>query len=153
MTRVKFVSISCLLIFIKRFLINLTTSHLKTKILKKRQVVSFTMSKYSRGQPASSSSQPFQGPPPLWKSKRPFDNCFLSKEGNLFQHNFNSSKTFFGDCTNASVKTSFGTKTYPKRRNRKLSTCRKTAVFSRKLENSDKRSKNIRIGIWVKKRL
>ena len=95
MTRVKFVRISCLLIFIKRLLINLTTSHLKTKILKKRQVVSFTMSKYSRGQPASSSSQPFQDPPPLWKSKRPFDNCFLSKEGNLFQHNFNSSKTHF----------------------------------------------------------
>ena len=34
--------------------------------------------------------------------------------------------------------------------NRKLSTCRKTAVLFRKLENSDKRPKNIRMCIWVK---
>ena len=47
---------------------------------------------------------------------------------------------------------SFGTKPFSERGNRKLSTCRKTAVFFRKLENSDKRPKNIRMGIWVKNR-
>ena len=50
MTRVKLVSISCLLIFIKGFLINLTTSHLKTKILKKflyEKCVWLTCLKYS----------------------------------------------------------------------------------------------------------
>ena len=119
------------------------------------QFVSFTTSKYNRGQ-STSLSQSSQGSQPPWKSKRPFGKSFLNKEGNLSQHNFTSTKiTFSGDCTNASVKTcaSFGTKTFPKRGNRKLFTYRNTAVFSRKLENSDKRTKNIRMGIWVKNRL
>ena len=42
---------------------------------------------------------------------------------------------------------------FHKRGNRKLSTCWKTAVFPKKLENSDKRHKNIRIGIWFINRL
>ena len=105
-----------------------------------RRFVSFTTSTYSRGQ-STSSSQPFHGCQPPWKSKRPYGKSFLNKEGNLSQHNFTSTKiTFFGDCTNASVKTwaSFGTKPFPERGNKKLSTCRKTAIFSRKLEKSNK---------------
>ena len=43
--------------------------------------VSFTMSKYSRGQ--STSSQPSQGSQTPWKSKRTFGKSFLNKEGNL----------------------------------------------------------------------
>ena len=43
--------------------------------------VSFTTSKFSRGQStsSSSSSQPSQGFQPLWKSKRPFGKSFLNK--------------------------------------------------------------------------
>ena len=72
------------------------------------------------------------------------------------QHKFTSTKnTFSGDYTNASVKicASFGTKLFFERGNRKLSTCRKSAVVFRKLEYSGKESKNIRMGIWVKNRL
>ena len=113
--------------------------------------VSFTTSKFSRSQ-STSSSQPSQGSQPPWKSKKSFGKSFLNKKGNLSQHNLTSTKnTFSGDCTNASVNScaSFGTKPFSERGNRKLSTCRKTEVFFRKLENSDKRPKNIRIGIWV----
>ena len=119
------------------------------------RLVSFTTSKFSRGQSTSSSqsSQEFQPP---WKTKRRFVKSFLNKKGNLSQHNLTSTKnTFSGDCTNASVITcaSFGTKPFSERGNRKISTCRKTAVSFRKLGNSDNRPKNIRIGIWVKNRL
>ena len=119
------------------------------------QFVSFTTSKFSRGQ-STSSSQPSQGSQPPWKSKRPFGKSFLNKKGNLSQHNLTSTKNIFSvDCTNVSVKTraSFGTKPFSERGNRKLSTCRKTAVFFRKLENSDKRPKNIRMSIWFENRL
>ena len=53
--------------------------------------VSFTTPKYSRGQSTSSSQQSQVSQPP-WKSKRPFGKSFLNKEGNLFQHNFTSTK-------------------------------------------------------------
>ena len=131
---------------------------LKSPSLQKQngeRFVSFTTSKFSRGL-STSSSQSSQGFQPPWKSKRPFGKSFLNKEGNLSQHNLISTKnTFSGDRTNASVKTcaAFGTKPFSERGNRKLSTCRKTAVFFRKLENSGKRLKNVRMGIWVKNRL
>ena len=59
----------------------------KSSSLQKQNVgrfVSFTMSKFSRGQStssssSSSSSQPSQGSQPLWKSKRPFGTSFLNK--------------------------------------------------------------------------
>ena len=111
-------------------------------------------SKFSRGQ-STSSSQSSQGSQPSWKSKSPFGKTFLDKEGNLFQHNlFSTENKFLGDSTNASVKicVSFGNKPFSERGNRKLSTCRKTTVFFRKLKNSDKRPRNIRMGIWVKNR-
>ena len=44
--------------------------------------VSFTTSKYSRGQ-STSSSQSSQESQPPWKSKRSFSKRFLNKEGNL----------------------------------------------------------------------
>ena len=116
--------------------------------------VLLTTLKFSRGQ-ATSSSQSFQGSQPPWKSKSPFGKTFLDKEGNLFQHNlFSTENKFLGDSTNASVKicVSFGNKPFSERGNRKLSTCRKTTVFFRKLKNSDKRPRNIRMGIWVKNR-
>ena len=98
------------------------------------------MLKFSRGQ-STSSSQSSQGSQPPWKSKRPFGKSFLNKERNLFQHNFTSTKnTFSGDCTNPSVKrcASFGTKPFSKRENRNFSTLRKTVVFFRKFENTEK---------------
>ena len=71
----------------------------------------------------SSSSQPFQGSQPPWKSKRPFGKSFLKKEGNLSQHNLTSTKnTLSGYRTDASVKVcaSFGTKSFSERGNRRL---------------------------------
>ena len=60
--------------------------------------VSFTVSKYSRGQSTSSSKPSQESQPPL-KSKRPFGKSFLKKEGNLSENNFTSTKN--GYCTNA----------------------------------------------------
>ena len=63
--------------------------------------VSFTASKYSRGQSTSSSKPSQESQPPL-KSKRPFGKSFLKKEGNLSENNLTSTKNAFsGDCTNA----------------------------------------------------
>ena len=62
--------------------------------------VSFTASKYSRGQSTSSSKPSQESQPPL-KSKRPFGKSFLKKEGNLSENNFTSTKNAFsGYCTN-----------------------------------------------------
>ena len=109
------------------------------------------MLKFSRGQ-STSSSQSSQGSQPPWKSKSPVGKSFLNKERNLFQHSFTSTKnTFSGDCANPSVKrcASFGTKPFSKRENRNFSIFRKTVVFFRKFENTEKQLKNIRMGFWV----
>jgi len=91
-----------------------------------------------------------------WKSKRPFGKIFHTKEGTPSQHDLTSTKS---TLSRVSIKTptktsaSHGTETISRKRNRKFSTCRKTAIFFRKLESTDKGSKNFRMGVWSKNRL
>ena len=73
---------------------------------------------------------------------------FPNKEENL-SHLYQ--KHISGNCTNALIKTCAFSGSTPssERGNRKVFSCRKTAVFFRKLKNSEQRPKNIRMGIWV----
>ena len=106
--------------------------------------LSFTTSKLSKCQSASSSSQSSQGSQPPWKSERPFGKRFLNKEEHPSQRNLTSTEsTFFEDCINALVKTCafFVTKPFYERRDRKLSTRRKTAAFLENWKNLKNDSK------------